>query len=108
MGMLAQRCTFPVAGLERDSLSQAQGDPRLTTEGDDVATVFMDELARDCLFHDLLYLEGRDNGEGNQRDPERRPTMLLLRAFSGCLECSDNRFPSTSPSLLSSAGLRFL
>lgn len=29
----------------------------LTTEGDDVAAVLMDELPCDCLLHDLLHLE---------------------------------------------------
>lgn len=68
---------------ERSQSSRPRGH-RLTTEGDDVAAVFVDKFPRDGLLHDLLHLEGKAAGEG---------TPMQLEGHS------DNYFPCTPSSL---------
>lgn len=78
----------------------------LTTEGDDVAAVFMDKLPRDGLLHDLLHLEGKAAGE---ETPPPHPTTqpgdiliatcppTLLAASSGGpgpVACDSSALPS--------------
>lgn len=63
---------------------------RLTTEGDDVAAVFVDKLPCDGLLHDLLHLEGSGSWRG---DPNATWGADTPGAFPGCLVNFDNCFP---------------
>lgn len=71
------------AHRKRSQSSRPRGH-RLTTEGDDVAAVFVDKFPRDGLLHDLLHLEGKAAGGG---------TLMKLRGHS------NNYFPCTPSSL---------
>lgn len=54
----------------------------LTTEGDDVAVVLVDELPCGCLFHDLLHLEGQRQLDGEtQTRPRVRSSPRAVSSF---------------------------